>query len=107
MKQIKDRVLEMLETHKHLRDHDEKLIAHIWYECYTAKGEKIGMNFDASERAGVLKFLQLFAKRKLPNIKTIIRYRAKLQEENKELRGVKYKSRHALSDFWKTEYGRV
>ena len=107
MRHIKDRILRMLKNHEPLRDNDEALVANLWYESYKAEGQKIGINFDEAEKVGVAKFLRLFTQRRLPNMKTIIRYRAKLQEERKDLRGVKYTSRHALSDFWKNEYGRV
>lgn len=107
MKNVTERVLDMLEKHPHLRDNDGALIANLWYESYIAVGEKIGMEFDEEMKVGVAKFLRLVAKQKLPNYKTVIRYRAKLQKDRTDLRGEKYIERQGLSEFWKKEYGRV
>jgi hypothetical protein len=72
----------------HLRDNDERLIATIWNEELSNKG------ITSKEISGY-DFLGYFASGELTNPESIRRTRQKLQEENVELRGLKYKERKA------------
>lgn len=74
-----------LRTHPHLKDDDFKLMATIWLE-------ELG-GIVAANKFSARDFLTLFARKELMNPQTIIRTRAKLQEEQPELRGLSYRGR--------------
>ncbi len=78
---IKDKVQRLLENYPHLRDSDEKLTANIWLS-------------ETPKDATAFEVLQMYAEKKLTNAESIRRSRAKLQEENPELRGKNYELRH-------------
>ena len=77
-----------LSSYPYLKDSDERLIATIWNEELLKKG------ISTKEISGY-DFLTYFAKGELTNPESIRRSRAKLQEENVHLRGLKYKERKA------------
>lgn len=83
MKGIKPKVNKLLKEFPHLRDDDNKLIANIWYNEVENILEKSAENL-----------LKIFARGELTSPESIRRMRQKLQEENKQYRGEKYKSRH-------------
>jgi hypothetical protein len=89
---IKDKVLELLKRHPHLRDSDEKLTANIWL----------------NESRGVVTaydLLNLYANGGLTNAESIRRCRQKIQMENPELRGSSYEKRHAKQTKIKEQLG--
>ena len=81
----KDKVRYWLLEHDHLRDNDNKLCANIWNEELK--------RFIIFEKSSVRDFLRLYSLGKLTSAPSIKRARAKLQEEEPELRGEKYKIR--------------
>ena len=83
MKDVLNRVINLLTKHPSLRDSDERLTANIWYN--STKNVK---EIDA------LTLLSRFAEGKLPSYESISRCRRKVQEEKPELRGKKWEKRH-------------
>jgi len=77
----KELIKQLLRDYPHLRDDDNKLIATIWK-----------MELKPSSHTA-LEFLQLYADKQLTNAESIRRCRAKIQELNPGLRGVKYQGR--------------
>lgn len=92
----REKVEYWLRIHTHLKDDDFKLMATIWLE---ELGGIVAAN-DMSARD----FLTLFAGKELMNPQTIIRTRAKLQEEQPELRGLSYRGRQAEGVSCKSEF---
>ena len=92
MKNMLDKVVNLLTDHPSLRDSDERLIANIWYN-HTKNVETI----DA------LTFLSRFAEGKLPSYESISRCRRKIQEEKPDLRGKKWAKRHSKQQLVKDE----
>lgn len=89
---VVEKVKSALLNNKQLRDDDMLLAANIWYaECGALQIEKA---YD---------LLQAIAKSKLTHFEAIARVRRKLQEEFQELRGAKYKERHAYVPEFKKE----
>ena len=84
MKNILDKVINLLTNHPSLRDSDERLTANIWYN-HTKNVKEI----DA------VTLLSRFAEGKLPSYESISRCRRKIQEEKPELRGKKWTQRHS------------
>ena len=84
MKNILDKVINLLTNHPSLRDSDERLTANIWYN-HTKNVKEI----DA------VTLLSRFAKGNLPSYESISRCRRKIQEEKPELRGKKWEKRHS------------
>ena len=84
MKNMLDKVINLLTKHHSLRDSDERLTANIWYN-HTKNVKTI----DA------LTLLSRFAEGKLPSYESISRCRRKIQEEKPELRGKKWEKRHS------------
>jgi len=76
----------LLRTKPYLRDCDKKLTTHIWYKQLL--DHKIDPNIQISTD-----FLRLYAAGKISSDATVIRLRAKLQEEHAELRGNNYLDR--------------
>jgi hypothetical protein len=85
MKGIKPRVKWLLQNHPHLRDDDNKLIANVW-------------NNEIHREATAIELLKWFAEGKLTSPDSITRVRRKLQEQNPNLRGVKYLKRSSLKE---------
>ena len=84
MKNMLDKVVNLLTKHPSLRDSDERLTANIWYN-HTKNIDEI----DA------ITLLSRFAEGKLPSYESISRCRRKIQEEKPELRGKKWAKRHS------------
>jgi len=80
MHAIKDRVMQLLEQHPHLRNSDNKLIATIW------KQDILNLGF-TSKGITANDFLKMYATDQVSNAETIRRVRQKIQEENPQLRG--------------------
>ena len=83
----KQKVEYWLKKHPFLRDNDNRLFANIWNE----ELKTFGISRDIRKH-----FLILVAQGKLTPAPSIKRARAKLQEENPEYRGEKYKTRNVL-----------
>ena len=92
MKNMLDKVVNLLTDHPSLRDSDERLIANIWYN-YTKNVNEI----DA------ITLLSRFAEGKLPSYQSISRCRRKIQEEKPDLRGKKWAKRHSKQQLVKDE----
>jgi len=90
---VKDKVQHCLEKYPDLRDDDNRLIAHIWYN---------GLS-EQQKNTSVYEFLMLFSRRQVDSPEAIRRARQKLQEEVPELRGEKYAIRHKESELMKEE----
>ena len=83
MKNMLDKVINLLTKHPSLRDSDTRLAANIWYNHIKNVNE-----IDA------ITLLSRFAEGKLPSYESISRCRRKIQEEKPELRGKKWEKRH-------------
>lgn len=83
-----DRVGEFLRKYPKTRDDDDYLIKLIWY--YACKNP---------EKMTAMELLSM----ELPKTETIVRARRKLQEQNGELRGEKYKKRKEIAKKVKME----
>ena len=92
MKNMLDKVVNLLTDHPSLRDSDERLIANIWYN-HTKNVDEI----DA------ITLLSRFAEGKLPSYQSISRCRRKIQEEKPDLRGKKWAKRHSKQQLVKDE----
>ena len=84
MKNMLDKVVNLLTKHPSLRDSDERLTANIWYN-HTKNIDEIDS----------ITLLSRFAEGKLPSYESISRCRRKIQEEKPELRGKKWAKRHS------------
>ena len=85
IKRTKEKVEFLLKLFPHLRDDDYRLISSFY--LYESGGRDVLKNISA------LDFLQEFSKGKFTSPESIRRMRAKVQEENIELRGEKYEER--------------
>ena len=92
MKNMLDKVINLLTKHPSLRDSDERLAANIWYNHI-----KNVYEIDA------LTLLSRFAEGKLPSYESISRCRRKIQEEKPDLRGKKWAKRHSKQQLVKDE----
>jgi len=93
----KDLVLKMITKYPALRDSDNKLTANIWNEEIKSKG----INLDTMTAT---ELLSMVAKDQLSSPVSIKRHRAKFQEVNESLRGVKYKQRQVnAQNKWKKQ----
>ena len=82
-----------------LKDSDSKLIATYWFRELEYKG------LDAKEITAY-DFLKQYAESQLTNAETIRRMRAKLQEDNPDLRGKVYNARKGIiQDKWRNDLG--
>ena len=98
----KDKVRYWLLKHDHLRDNDNKLCANIWNE----ELKKYIMFKDSFKNSTVRDFLRLYSLGKLTSAPSIKRARAKLQEEEPELRGQKYYMRKGTyQEEWRKKLG--
>jgi hypothetical protein len=86
MKNTKEKVEYLLRKTPHLRDDDYKLIATFWWN-------EIGGKTKCEMITG-MDFLTMFSQGKLTHPESLRRVRAKLQEQNSELRGESYKRRN-------------
>ena len=84
MKNMLNKVVNLLTKHPSLRDSDERLAANIWYN-----------NIKNVDEIDAITLLSRFAEGKLPSYESISRCRRKLQEEKPELRGKKWEKRHS------------
>lgn len=93
----KDLVLEMISKYPALRDSDNKLTANIWNKELKVKGWNI-KTMTASD------LLMMVANDKLSSPVSIKRHRAKFQEVNEKLRGLKYRQRQVnAQERWKAQ----
>ena len=92
MKNMLDKVVNLLTEHPSIRDSYERLIANIWYNHTKNVGE-----IDA------ITLLSRFAEGKLPSYQSISRCRRKIQEEKPDLRGKKWAKRHSKQQLVKDE----
>jgi hypothetical protein len=93
----KDLVLEMITKYPALRDSDNKLTANIWNKEIKSKG----MNLESMTAT---ELLTMVANDKLSSPVSIKRHRAKFQEVNESLRGIKYKQRQVnAQNKWKEQ----
>ena len=94
----KEKVKFWLEKYAHLKDDDNKLCANIWNDELK--------QFIIIEKGRIRDFLRLYAQGQLTSAPSIKRARAKLQEENPELRGEKYYLRKGkYQDEWRDKLG--
>ncbi len=84
IKNIKPKVLKLLQDYPFLRDSDMHLLSSVW----TRQIE--GSILDIS----TIHFLEMLRNGKLSNPETIRRCRQKIQEQRPELRGTSYKARN-------------
>jgi len=87
----KARVKALLQAHSHLRDNDPRLICNIWAD------DMQRINLDPNQTSSKL-FMLHFINGNITNPESIRRSRAKLQEEEPELRGKSYTERHKKSE---------
>ena len=92
MKNMLDKVINLLTKHPSLRDSDERLTANIWYN-----------NIKNVKEINAITLLSRFAEGKLPSYESISRCRRKVQEEKPELRGKKWFKRHTKQAIIKQE----
>jgi len=92
------KIEELLRSKAYLRDCDKKLTTHIWYR------QLLEHNIDP-ENYTTTDFLRLYADGKISTDATVIRLRAKLQEEYPELRGQKYLARLQKQEKVKKDLG--
>ena len=85
LKNAKDMITTWLTNYPELRDNDAKLIANIW-------AKTIGK--ERFETMSARELLQMYVDGDLPQVETIRRTRAKVQEQDASLRGKSYKGRH-------------
>ena len=98
----KDKVRYWLTKFDHLKDNDNKLCANIWNE----ELKKYIMFKDSFRNSTVRDFLRLYSLGKLTSAPSIKRARAKLQEEEPELRGEKYNIRKGIyQKEWRKKLG--
>ena len=89
IKNVKKKVTEILEKYKESRDSDMALLAIIW-------NEELGGS-DKTENMTAFELLCLLSRKELSNPVSLWRCRQKIQEENKDLRGEKWKARQEHS----------
>lgn len=90
IKNLQPYIFKLLSKYEHLRDDDNKLLANIWLK-------EIGK--DNLKEMSAYDFLVLFSEGKLSNFESIGRARRKVQSENEELRGSKYKLRKEEEEY--------
>ena len=89
IKNVKNKVTEILENHTKSRDNDMQLLAIVWN--IELGGKEVSSNMDTFH------FFCLLSKKKLSNPVSLWRCRQKIQEENPQLRGKKWKARQEHS----------
>jgi hypothetical protein len=98
IKIIKQKVKLLLEEFPHLRESDEKLIANIWFSQLEKDKKKTMTAFD---------FLSEFANGNFASPESIRRSRAKVQEQNENLRGANYKARKKEEEEVRNEINKI
>tara|TARA_R100000655_G_scaffold32162_1_gene63950 strand:+ start:1159 stop:1467 length:309 start_codon:yes stop_codon:yes gene_type:complete len=94
----KEKVEYWINKYPHLRDDDNRLCSNIWNEEIK--------KYIITKESSYKDFLRLYSLGRLTAATSIRRARAKLQEENPEYRGKKYKYRKTkIQDEYKKEYG--
>lgn len=89
IRNMQEKVANMLHKYADLRDDDQKLVTNIWY---------IEMRkFGNPDTMPATDFLALYQQGKLPTADLITRARRKVQEENPALRGNTWEERHNQS----------
>lgn len=84
----KEEVEKLLLNYPDYRDNDERLVATFWYRQL----KNAGIN---PKEISCMEFLNAYAKNEImTGADTIVRARAKAQEDNPDLRGLKWKDRH-------------
>ncbi len=91
----------LMRERPHLKDSDDRLVATIWYE----KAKHHSGRFTKEGMEGVHRFLLMLAEGDLPNYKSIVRNRQKLQKDYVDLRGKRYEERQAHAKDWAHKYG--
>jgi hypothetical protein len=91
-KNTRELISGLLLKYPHLKDSDEKLIATIW----NTESKGIENKYD---------FLFALSQGNYTSAETIMRIRRKLQEENPQLRGIKYGKRQAYTKKVKKDLG--
>jgi len=86
MKHLENIVTDILKNNPKARDDDHILAGAIWIR-------ELGGS-DIAKEMGLWEFMRMFMTHDISNFESIIRCRRKVQELDKELRGVKYESRH-------------
>jgi len=86
IKGLKKLVESFLIRNDEIKDNDNVLLANIWFDELKRHGKN-------PQEMNAYKFLAYLAKGQLSNPVSIVRCRAKLQEEQEELRGKKYNER--------------
>ena len=89
IKNVKRKVIEILEKYKESRDCDMKLLAIVW-------NEELGGSHK-TENMTAFELLCLLSRKELSNPVSLWRCRQKVQEENELLRGEKWKVRQEHS----------
>lgn len=82
-----DRILSILKERPDLRDSDSRLITYVWYVESGWFGHDV-------KTMSAFEFLNLLRTDKLTSSESIRRCRQKVQEQNADTRGQKYKERH-------------
>lgn len=100
IKNVSERVKDLLQNpqKEHLRDDDKRLLATVWWY------DIINQNINPEELSAK-DFLFLLSRGKLTSPESVRRSRAKLQEEDKSLRGEKYYKRKKQAQAVQTELG--
>ena len=89
IKNVKEKVTQVLKDFPHTRDSDMSLLAIIWNEQLGGK--------DKTENMTAFELLCLLSRKELSNPVSLWRCRQKIQEEDEKLRGSKWKARQEHS----------
>ena len=87
IKKLEERIKFILTKHPETKDNDPMLTSLIWF--YDLGRDKI-------KKMSAWELMTMLSKGKLINPRSIRRCRCKIQEQNAEFRGEKYKERHRL-----------
>ena len=87
IKNLEERIKFVLSKHPETKDNDPMLTSLIWF--YDLGRDKI-------KKMSAWELMTMLSKGKLINPRSIRRCRCKIQEQNAEFRGEKYKERHRL-----------
>tara|TARA_R100001163_G_C5058130_1_gene194704 strand:- start:801 stop:1112 length:312 start_codon:yes stop_codon:yes gene_type:complete len=95
----KEKVKYWLTKYEHLRDDDNRLCSNIW-------NQELKKYIKSDDNSNVKDFLRLYSLGMLTAAPTIKRVRAKLQQDNPELRGKKYIIRkNKIQNEWRKDLG--
>jgi len=84
-----EQVKTLLTNYPEYRDNDERLVSTFWYKQLKNRGR-------TPEAMGAMDFMRVYSEGLLTSADTIVRARAKLQQEDPSLRGEKWAERHDL-----------